>query len=112
MAVYYCFTLDARPYIRSSVVSFLGDNLSKYQWIFIKLGMLCTLWTSGMGLLMGKFCQFLTESSAHNTIVFGYYGFTFLLNFITFSAYVQSNLNGSNISGTMKFVRDMGSSSH
>ena len=42
---------------------------------------LCILWRSGLGLLMGKFCQFLTELSAHYTTVAGYYNFTFLFLF-------------------------------
>ena len=41
---YYGFTLvirvSVRPFvIRPSVFSFQDDNLSKYQWIFTKLGM-------------------------------------------------------------------------
>ena len=44
--------------VRPSVVSFPDDHLSKHQWIFL----VCTLilWRSGLGLLMGKFCQILT----------------------------------------------------
>ena len=36
------------------------------------------LWRSGWGL--GIFCQFLTELSARDTIMAGYFHFTFLLN--------------------------------
>ena len=35
---------------------------------------------SGLGLLMGKFCQCLTELSVHNTIMAGYYSLTFLFS--------------------------------
>ena len=37
-----------------------------------------TLRRSGLGLLMGKFRQMLTESSARNTIMAGYYRFVFI----------------------------------
>ena len=37
------------------------------------------LWRSGLGLLMGKFHQFLTELSARNMIMAGYYGLMLLL---------------------------------
>ena len=43
---------------------FQDDNLRKCQRIFTKLGMCIELWRSGLGLLMGKFRQFLTELSA------------------------------------------------
>ena len=36
------------------------------------------LWRSGLGLLIGKFGQFLTELSAHNMIMAGYFRFSFL----------------------------------
>ena len=45
VAGYYGFTLDVRVSVRPSVIrqsvrfSFPDDNLSKLQWIFIKLGM-------------------------------------------------------------------------
>ena len=32
-----------------------------------------------MGLLIGKFCQFFADLSAHNMIMAGYYHFMFLL---------------------------------
>ena len=43
--------------------SFLDDNLSRYQWIFTKLGTcVCALilWRSGLGLQMDKLYRFLT----------------------------------------------------
>ena len=36
------------------------------------------LWRSGLGLLTGKFRQFLTELSACDMIMTGYYRYTFL----------------------------------
>ena len=49
-------------FVRPSVFSFLDYNLSKCQWIF---NFVCALilWSSGLGLLMGKFCQFSTQLS-------------------------------------------------
>ena len=58
--------------------SFPDDNLSKHQWIFTKLDMCIDMWRSGLGLLMGKFCQFFTELSVRDTTVVGYYSLTFL----------------------------------
>ena len=40
------------------------------------------LWRTGLGLLVGKFCQFLTELFARDRIMVGYYCFTFLLLFL------------------------------
>ena len=59
-------------------LSFPDDNLSKYQWIFIKLGV-CIDMRFGLGLLTGKFHKFLTDLSAHETIIAGYYRFTFFI---------------------------------
>ena len=59
------------------------DNIngisSKYQWIFTKLGVCIELWRSDLGLLIGKVCQFFTDSSAYHMIVAGYYHFTFFV---------------------------------
>ena len=71
VAGYYGFTFDVRVSVRPSIsrlsvrISFPDDNLSKHQWIFL----VCTLilWRSGLGLLMGKFRQILTELSARDT---------------------------------------------
>ena len=82
--------LSGHPFI----FSFLDDNLSKYQWVFTKLCM-CIDMESGLGLLMGKFHEVLTEFSAcrtihvvlsfhffipHHTIVAGYYGFMMVIH--------------------------------
>ena len=77
----YVFTSDVCVSVRVSVhpfrISFPDVNLGKYQWIFIKLGIyidIVEIWSGiadgqilsildsylGLGLLMGKFCQFLT----------------------------------------------------
>ena len=52
--------------------SFPDDNLSIHQWIFTKLVCALILWRSGLGLLMGKFRQFLTELSARDTPIFSF----------------------------------------
>ena len=39
------------------------------------------LWRSGLGLVMSKFCQFVTELSAQDMIMAGYYCFTFFFIF-------------------------------
>ena len=69
MAGNYGFTLDVRVSVRPSVrqsyvrppvrFSFPGDNLSKHQWIFTKLGICIDIVEFGLGLLMGKFRQFM-----------------------------------------------------
>ena len=59
--------------VRSSVyILFPDDNLSKHQWIFSKLGRcinVVEIWV-GVGLLMGYFCQLLTELSARGTPIY------------------------------------------
>ena len=49
---------------------FRGDNLSKFQWIFTKLGVCIDIMEIWFGILMGKFRQFLTELSARDRYVF------------------------------------------
>ena len=57
----------------------LEDNLSKCRGIRPNLVHALILRRSGLGLLIGKFRQFLTELSAHKTIMAGYYShFMFL----------------------------------
>ena len=43
------------------------------------------LWRSGLGLVKGKYGQFLTELSAYNMKMAGYYRFKFLLELVTLS---------------------------
>ena len=52
-------------------------NLSKHQWISPNLVSALILWTSGLGLLMGKFRQFLTELSARDTPLFSFLDYNF-----------------------------------
>ena len=40
------------------------------QWLFTKLGMCFDIVEICLGLLIGKFCQFLTELSAHHISIF------------------------------------------
>ena len=53
---YYGFTLDVRVSVRPSVIrhfSFLDDNLSKCQWMFMKLGMCIDIVEIWFEMLMG-----------------------------------------------------------
>ena len=54
---------------------FSDDSLSKCQRILTKLVRTLILRRSGLGLLMGKFCHFLTVFSAWDMIMAGYYLF-------------------------------------
>ena len=104
MAGYYGITLAIRVCVRPSVRPSVGrqsvflcpdDNMSKCQWIFTKLSVCIDIVDIWFGVIMGKFCQFLTKLSAHHmsefsfkakativclftrhTIVAGYYGIT------------------------------------
>ena len=58
--------------IRPSIFLFPDDNLNKCQRIFTEIGVRIDIVRSGLGLLMGNFHQFLTESSAHDTSVFSF----------------------------------------
>ena len=60
------------------IFSFPDDNLSKRQWIFTKLGMCIDIVEIWIGIVMGNFRRCLTELSAHNTIMAGYYSLMFL----------------------------------
>ena len=51
-------------FVRPSVFPFPDDNLSKYQWIFAKLGMCIDIVEIRFGIANGKFHQFLMELSA------------------------------------------------
>ena len=85
MAGYYGFNLDVRVSDHPSVVrpsvllSLPGDNLININGFSPNLVCTLILWRSGLGLLMGKFCQIFTELSASDTIMEEYYSLTFLL---------------------------------
>ena len=69
--------LSVCPSICSSVVGpsvflFLDNNLNECLWISPSLVCALLLLTSGLGLLMGKFCQFLTELSTCNMSGFSF----------------------------------------
>ena len=55
-----------------SICLFLGDNLSKYQYIFFSPNLVCAwiLWRSGLGFLMGNFRQFLTVLCSRHVQIF------------------------------------------
>ena len=82
VAGYYDIMLDVHvflhltvhlSYLRPSIcISFPDNNLSKYQWIFVKLGIRIDIRRSGLGLLMGKFLQFLTELSTWDKPIFSF----------------------------------------
>ena len=67
-----------QSYVRPSVFRFrmiTGVNINLFS-----PNLVCALilWRSGLGLLMGKFRQCLTELSTRDTIMAGYYSLTFL----------------------------------
>ena len=66
-------------YIHLSVFSFLENDLSKYQWIFTKLGMCIDIVESGLGWLMGKLHQFLMVLPV---LLFHVFNFTFDYSFL------------------------------
>ena len=74
MAVYFCCSA-----VHLFLFSFLDDNLSKYQWIFTKLG-ICT---DIVKILFGiaNFVNF-WQLSAHHMIVAVYYCFVFLFTLL------------------------------
>ena len=68
MAGYYGFTLV----VRVSVRMFPDDNLVNISGFSPNLVCALIFWRSGLGLLMGKCCQFLTELSARDTPIFSF----------------------------------------
>ena len=60
------------------------DNLSKCQGILIKLGTCIDIKKIWFGIANGQILSFLTELSVCNTIMAGYYHFTFLLSLCRF----------------------------
>ena len=74
--VEFCLLLTGLSAHNTSVFYFQDSNLSKSQYLMCAL----VLYRSAVGLLIGKFGQFLTELSAHDTIIMaGYYSFMFYL---------------------------------
>ena len=53
-----------------SIFAFPDDNLRNVNRFSPNFVCALILWKSGLGLFMGKFCQFLTELSAHHTSIF------------------------------------------
>ena len=62
----------------TSLFSFPDNNLCKYQWICIKLLTCIDILKTWFGIAYGHISSVLTELSARNTKVVGYYRFTFL----------------------------------
>ena len=65
MGKFHQFLTEVSAHPTFVFLFFVDDCLGKYQSIFTKLSLI--LWRSGLLLLMGQFCQFLT---AHHTSVF------------------------------------------
>ena len=80
-------SLSVRPLVVR--FSFPDDNLSKFQWIFTKLGMCIDIIEIWIGIANGQISLFFTELSARDTIMAGiivkrFYFFTeyqFYLNY-------------------------------
>ena len=62
--------VSCQLYIHPSVFLFLDDNLSKCKWILTKLVICINIMRSGLGLLMGKFRQFLIVIYPINVHIF------------------------------------------
>ena len=75
------------------IFSFPDDNLVNINGFSPNLVCALILWRSGLGLLMGKFRQIFTELSARDTIMAGYYSWTFLLLWKFYC--VRQNMNNS-----------------
>ena len=67
-----CWSSLRLSLVRLSILSFLDDNKRKCQLVFTKLSMCIDIVEIGLGLLMDKFCQFLTELSARHTSIFAF----------------------------------------
>ena len=71
--MFLCWLSVHPSVIHPSVFLFPEDNLSECQWIFTKLSKCALiLWRSGLGLLMGKFHQFLTKNLARDGSIFSF----------------------------------------
>ena len=64
--------LSARSTFSFSLFSFQDNKLSKSQWIITKMICALILWRSALGMLVGKFHQFVTKLPAHDMIMVGY----------------------------------------
>ena len=73
VAEYYGFTLDTRVSIHPSVrFLFPDDNWVNINGFSQNLVYALMLWISGLGLLMGKFCQIFMDLSARDTPIFSF----------------------------------------
>ena len=78
VAGYYGFTLvvreSVRPSVRRTSVRFSFQMITLVNINGFSPNLVCALilWRSGLGLLMGKFRQFLTELSARDTPIFSF----------------------------------------
>ena len=70
------------------------------------------LWRSALGLLIGKFCQFLTELSARNLIMAGYYRFTFYFSIKTCCGYSLEALTEVLLMSTIEALHGVASNEY
>ena len=70
MVEYYGFTLDVHVSVRPSVFRFRMITWVNINGFSPDLVSALILWRSGLGLLIGKFLQFLTKLSAHYMSIF------------------------------------------
>ena len=65
----------------SSMIIFHFRTITLVNINGFSTNLICTLilWRCNLGILLGKFHQFLTELSACDVIMVGYYRFTFLI---------------------------------
>ena len=74
-----CLSVRPSVDVRPSGFKFPGDNWSKHQWIFTKLGMCIDIVKIYLGIANGQISSSFTELSARHTTMAGYYSLTFLL---------------------------------
>ena len=68
MAGYHGFTLDVRvSKFRFRMITRVNNNVFSPNLVCALI-----LWRSGLGLLMGKLCQFFTELLARDTPIFSF----------------------------------------
>ena len=67
VALWHSYLPETRPYFRFRTITWVHKKGFSPNLVFALI-----LWRSGLGLLMGKFCQFLTELSAQDMPIFSF----------------------------------------
>ena len=80
LSIFYSYLPITCPYFHFWMVTFVHINGFLPNLICALI-----LWRSGFGLLMGKYCQFLTELSARDMSVFSFLDKNLIVNFNGFS---------------------------